>query len=115
VDIPDAMQGRSIAAICSGKKVKDWRSAIFYAYWATWPAHWGIRTDRYKYVRFPDTDEVELYDLKKDPSENENQAKKPEYGKVLKECEKILQNKIKEVDISQDELPKYVSHIRKKK
>lgn len=114
VDIPDAMQGRSIAAICSGKKVKDWRSAIFYSYWATWPAHWGIRTDRYKYVRFPDTDEVELYDLKKDPSENENQALKPEYSKVLKECEQLLQNKIKEVDISQDELPKYISHIRKK-
>ncbi len=42
----------------------------------------GVRTDRYTYVVYKDTGELELYDRKKDPAELHNVAASPAYAKV---------------------------------
>jgi arylsulfatase A-like enzyme len=47
VDVPEAMQGRSMVPLLRGEAVPDWRESQFYAYWGTPPYHYGIRTDRY--------------------------------------------------------------------
>lgn len=73
-EIPDDMQGASIKPILEGNTPDDWRDAIYYHY-HEFPAehqvqrHYGIRTKRYKLVRYYLIDEWELFDLEKDPRE----------------------------------------------
>jgi arylsulfatase A-like enzyme len=71
------MQGRSLAGLLRGAEPEDWRSSIYYHYYA-YPSvhqvarHYGIRTERYKLIWFYQFDEWELYDLKLDPDELNN-------------------------------------------
>lgn len=85
--IPEAMQGKSILSLFRpGHKV--FRDAMFYHYYengehAVSP-HFGIRTGRYKLIRFyKRVDAWELYDLKKDPSEQHNLYGEKEYLPVI--------------------------------
>ncbi len=80
VKIPQDMQGKSLMPVLSnkGKTPKNWREAVYYHYYE-YPAehsvkrHYGIRTQNYKLIHFyDDTDEWELYDLKRDPQEMYN-------------------------------------------
>jgi len=74
--IPSGMQGRSLRAILRGEMPDAWRRAVYYHYFE-YPGvhavrrHYGVRTDRYKLIRFygDDLDEWELYDLEEDPHE----------------------------------------------
>jgi arylsulfatase A-like enzyme len=74
---PDDMQGRSLVPLLRGETPADWRDAIYYHYYG-FPSvhmvarHYGIRTERYKLLRFYQFDEWELYDLAEDPDELEN-------------------------------------------
>lgn len=105
--IPEVMQGRSLRPLLQGKDPGDWRDAIFYCYWGAAPTHWGVRSDRYKLVRFPQTDEIEFYDLKRDPTEMHNVAKDPKYAKAIAKSRKQLARLIQEVDIQPEQFPKY--------
>ena len=54
---PTAMQGRSFRAILGGHTPPDWRQVTYYRYWMhrahhDVPAHYGIRTKRYKLIFF---------------------------------------------------------------
>ena len=85
---PEAMQGRSFRTNLEGKTPGDWRKAIYFHYWSNQPerpAHYGIRTERYKLAYFygkarpgkhqdvmPYPTGWEFYDLKKDPGESNN-------------------------------------------
>ena len=60
---PKAMQGMSLRPLLKGKTPADWRTGIFYAYYARAPKHWGIRTEQHKLIHFPGTDAIEFYDL----------------------------------------------------
>lgn len=78
IDVPDDMQGVSFLPLLEGKEVKDWRKSLYYHFYE-YPAehavrrHFGVRTDRYKLIRFyGDVDCWELYDLRDDPSEMSN-------------------------------------------
>ena len=79
VAIPSVMQGVSLRPLLQGNTPADWRTSIFYAYYNRSPKHWGIRTDRYKLIRFPDTEVVEFYDLQEDPQEMYIRGSEPGY------------------------------------
>ncbi len=63
---------------------EPWRDSIYYHYYG-FPAvhmvqrHYGIRTDRYKLIRYYQAGEWELFDLHEDPDELNNLYGKPEY------------------------------------
>jgi arylsulfatase A-like enzyme len=96
---PDYMQGRSFAAALKGKsKPADWRKVTYYRYWMHMahslkvPAHFGVRSDRYKLIFFYGCDTKgrkntpvawEFYDLEKDPFEMNNAYGRPEYRKTI--------------------------------
>jgi len=76
-----AMQGSSIRENLSGSTPQDWRKDMYYRYFSNSPerpAHFGLRTDRYKLIKYdgltgPESkDKWELYDLSIDPREQEN-------------------------------------------
>jgi N-acetylglucosamine-6-sulfatase len=107
-NIPDYMQGRSFAAALHGEpKPNDWRTSTYYRYWMHMahnlavPAHFGIRSERYKLVFFygcaPNGKNRtpaawEFYDLEKDPHEMHNQYGNPEYGKIIAEMKLELKS-----------------------
>ncbi len=86
VDIPEDMQGKSFRSLLEGTgNDEDFRDAIYYHYY-DYPAFhmvkkmYGVRTKRYKLIHvYDDIDEWELYDLKEDPKEIENQIDNPEF------------------------------------
>jgi arylsulfatase A-like enzyme len=93
--IPDDMQGASLVPLLKGQTPADWRDAIYYHY-HEYPSvhmvarHNGIRTDRYKLIRFYQFDEWEFYDLAKDPDENTNEYANAEYAPTIERMKKEL-------------------------
>ena len=101
-------QGRSFALIAEGQKCPDWRRAMYYRYWMHLahfkiPAHYGVRTDRFKLVHYYgralgaagaidiDTDpEWELFDLDCDPQELHNRFGLPPYSEIQAELMSTL-------------------------
>ena len=77
VAIPDYMQGRSLVPILQGKKPKDWRRSIYYRYYHdpghhNTVAHLGVRTQTHKLIHYWKQDAYEMFDLLKDPLEQNN-------------------------------------------
>jgi arylsulfatase A-like enzyme len=73
---PNPTQGMSILPLLRGKH-PNWRDAIYYQYfgypdWHMVRRQYGVRDQRYKLISFYETNEWELYDLKKDPFEQHN-------------------------------------------
>lgn len=95
VDIPDDMQGKSLVPLLKGEKPEDWRKAIYYHYYE-FPSvhmvakHYGVRTQRYKLIRYYQFDEWEFFDLRNDPDELVNQIDNPEYTKPIKRLKAML-------------------------
>ena len=74
VEVPPDMQGRSLVPILTGTTPRNWRKSFYYHYYESQvahgvPAHEGVRTDRYKLIRFYESDEWELYDTERNPEE----------------------------------------------
>jgi len=88
VSIPDDLQGESLRSIWQNTDT-EWRDAIYYHYYekgfgAT--PHFGVRTDRFKLIRFYDVvDTWELYDLESDPHEMTNLYTDPAYEQKARE------------------------------
>ncbi len=76
-------QGHSLAPLLSSEFVPAWRDSIYIEYLAeahytSVPAWQGLRTERWKLVRyFDEPDLLELYDLRADPFELTNLADHP--------------------------------------
>ncbi len=136
VSTPDYMQGESFKRAIEGEsKPKSWREATYYRYWMHMahshnnPAHFGVRTDRYKLIFFYGKDYTdlfagakvqgkdgnrfwrdtpagwELYDLETDPKEMVNQYSNPEYASVVKKLKKQLIELRKEVKEDDSNFP----------
>lgn len=96
---PASMQGKSFRKNLQGKTPDDWRKDMYYRYWANEPnrpAHFGIRTERYKLALFygqsrtkTERDKMkyepgwEFYDLQEDPFELHNAINDPKYKTII--------------------------------
>ena len=125
---PDYMQGNSFKSILeTGEEPENWQQSSYYRYWMHMahahanPAHFGIRTKKYKLIFFygkywVDTDKPdatwnkkswgnrftfhtpvawEFYDLEKDPKEMNNLYGNPEYKDVIANLKEQLATKRK--------------------
>ena len=78
-----------------GKAPDDWRTAIYYHYFE-YPSvhmvakHYGIRTQRYKLMRFYQFDEWEFYDLNEDPDERQNLYSDPAHAETIAKLKEEL-------------------------
>jgi arylsulfatase A-like enzyme len=125
-EVPAAMQGQAFTAALSGQpQPADWRGAIYYRYWMHMahnlevPAHFGIRTDRYKLIFFygidfpgsgrPPTPQTpaawEFYDLELDPSEMQNRYRDPAYQSIIADLKLQLRDLRTELNETDEAYP----------
>lgn len=90
VPAPADVHGTSLVPLLEGRAPVAWRDAVYYHYYESQavhmvPEHYGIRTERYKLIRYyePQWDTWELFDLQTDPTERNNVADAKEYREVL--------------------------------
>jgi len=109
VGIPKDIQGRSFRPNMLGSTPSNWRKSIYYHYY-DFPSgqlikrHYGIRTKRYKLIRFYyDIDEWELYDLQQDPNELNNLYGQPGYAEITEKLKSEL-NRLRKQYGDSDEL-----------
>ena len=101
--VPKDMQGRSFLASLDGRKLKDWRTSMYYRYYH-YPGdhqvqpHYGVRTDRYKLIYYNKLAEWELYDLEKDPRELRNVYTDKSYAGTVKKLKTELARLRKDLD-----------------
>ena len=114
VKIPKVMQGVSLRPLLRGEQPKNWRKAIFYAYYARAPMHWGSRSQTQKLIHFPHTDDIEFYDLKKDPFETVNVAGQSDYQQSIEEHNDLMRQLMKEVGITREYLQENMQNNRER-
>ena len=94
VAIPDEMQGVSLRPLLQEQTPPDWRTAMYYRYWMhedpdhNVQAHYGIRNDRYKLIRYDgegEGPEWELFDLVEDPFEVHSVYDDPAYATLVEQ------------------------------
>ena len=88
VEVPKEMQGRSLVPLLKGEKPQDWRTGHYYHYYE-YPQphhvapHYGVRSETgYKLIHYYQTDEWELFDLNKDPSELKSVINDTDYASI---------------------------------
>ncbi|MDC1105708.1 sulfatase-like hydrolase/transferase, partial [Prolixibacteraceae bacterium] len=127
ISTPAWMQGKSFKPLLEGKKVDSWRKSMYYRYWMHMsahdnPAHYGVRSDRYKLIFFyglplgkkgakkqATIPHWEFYDLKKDPHELNNQYENSKYNIQITQMKEELirlKEKYKDTDDVYPELMK---------
>ncbi len=88
--IPLSMQGKSLVPLVQGRN-PSWRDEWFYdhlyGHGGKIPMSEGIRTERWKYIRYIDQNPVyeELFDLKNDPFEEHNIVPNRRYTAILEQ------------------------------
>jgi len=128
--MPEQFQGRSFKPLLEGKVIADWKDATYYRYWMHMahhdnPAHYGLRTQRYKLIFFyglpldapgavkkPTPAYWELYDLEKDPHEMNNVIADPAYASVVKSLKERLQAEKERVGDTDEKYPELMK-VRK--
>lgn len=103
--IPPAMQGQSILPVLKNGKGRE---AMYYHYYENGihsvSPHFGVRTERYKLIRFYErSDAWELYDLKKDPRETNNLFGRKGYEKITAKLKAELTSLIRRYEDTQAE------------
>ena len=130
-ELPEEFQGRSFVANLQGNTPKDWRKESYYRYWMHMahhdnPAHYGIRTEKYKLMFFyglpldaPGAQKTntaahwELYDLEKDPHEMNNVYENANYVSVASELKNRLIETKKEIGDQDDKYPELLEVLEK--
>lgn len=96
LEATNRMQGRSMMPLARGES-PIWRNEYFYEHLFDHPGlakSEAVRTERWKYIRYVETQPVyeQLFDLKRDPNETQNLAGEPAYKDVLKDLRSRYQN-----------------------
>lgn len=116
IDKAPQMRGRSIVPLLAGEKVADWRERIYYEYYWEYdfpqtPTTFGVRTDRYKYIRYHGIwDTNEFYDLKNDPGETRNLIADPAYQPMIEQLTEDLYTWLEETGGMNIPLKRTVKH-----
>ncbi len=100
VPIPADIQGESLVPLLKGTTPDGWRKSIYYHYYEypsvhMVPRHYGVRTDKFKLMRFYHFDEWEFYDLENDPDELTNEYNNPAYASRVAQLKREL-NRLRE-------------------
>jgi len=133
---PAYMQGMSFKKTLLGQSLSTWREATYYRYWMHMihhevPAHFGIRTDRYKLIFYysahyrddaesknfywwkqykPVKDVApvawEFYDLQNDPEELHNRYDDPAYQDIIAELKVKLAHQREQLNETDENFPK---------
>ena len=100
VEEPADMQGKRFKNMLSGYGRQAWRDAMYYHYYE-YPQphrvapHFGVRTQRYKLIRFYGPhDRWELFDLEKDRAEVNNLIHHPDMKAIVSDLKKKLRELI---------------------
>lgn len=128
VEKPDYMQGHSFRNNLKGDTPTDWRSSMYYRYFAhdiQRPAHFGLRSQDHTLAFFygrglglpganssPDRETQpawELYDLKKDPYQTQNVYGDPAYATVISEMKEEMKAKRKSLGDNDEDYPEMQS------
>lgn len=105
INTPDFMQGINLTPLITGSKKYIDRKNLYYHFYEygadhTVLPHLGVRGERYKLIYFYTVNEWELYDLKKDPAEQNNLMKSGKHQKLfLKMKEELIALRIKYKDL----------------
>ncbi|GAG85322.1 unnamed protein product [marine sediment metagenome] len=125
------MQGRSFKRTMEGRKENEWRTETYYRYWMHMahklgnPAHFGIRTNKYKLIFFygadiedPPREKLwgsqadiitppgwELYDIEEDPLEMNNLYNNPEYVDIIMDLKQRLRKLREELNETDENFP----------
>lgn len=109
------IHGKSIKTLAMGD-TDSWRSSWFYHYnyekqFPYTPNVRAIRTDRWKYIRYPhgdgsvDKHMAELYDLQNDPGETRNLISHDQHSDLVTQLGLELVELMRQADIEQDTMP----------
>ncbi|MEZ6140611.1 MAG: sulfatase [Zavarzinella sp.] len=109
------IHGMSWVPLLRGEK-DAFRTAWYYEYnyekqFPYTPNVRAIRTDRYKYIRYPhgdgtaDKHMAELYDLQNDPTESKNLIRSAEHATLVKELHNQLNELIQKAGANPDKMP----------
>jgi len=98
VPIPETMQGRDLCPLIRGEDT-EWRKEWFYEHTFTLAPPrtiaktQGVRTERWKYVRYLDTNPnyEQLFDLENDPDELTSLAEDPKHQALLRQLQRRLE------------------------
>jgi arylsulfatase A-like enzyme len=107
--VPADIQGKSLRPVFEGggPTPADWRKSVYYHYYE-FPQphhvhpHYGVRSETHKLIFFPDLNEWELYDLRKDPNELRNVYLEAEYTEVREKMTAELAKLRKELKDEKD-------------
>ena len=118
---PDFIQGESFRKNLTGNTAANWRKSMYYRYWEhspARPAHFGIRTDKYKLIFYygqplgmkeaskeTTTPAWEFYDIQKDPLELHNAINDKQYQKIIQQLKPELLKQKEKAGDSDDQYP----------
>lgn len=100
VPVPERYEGASLKPVIESGTPDDWRTETFHEHYAVRnriPAFEGVRTAKYKYVRYFDNDYEFLHDLEADPDELVNLVKDPEHAETLEELRTLTAARVEAV------------------
>lgn len=91
VQIPAAMEGRSLLERLDGSPPSDWRKTVYSRNYAVGASRWyAIRRSRYKLIHHDQVDEWELIDLQADPLELTNVHDDPQYAGIAAQLHAMM-------------------------